>query len=76
MPGAQCTRSLVRAIVVEYAHEWSQRRTRCANDAMSVARYGLSMLAGHEVVSDPHRSERESIEASVTRQKLEKNRVR
>jgi hypothetical protein len=43
---------------------------------MSVARYGLSMLAGHEVVSDPHRSERERIEASVTRQNLKKKRVR
>jgi hypothetical protein len=28
MPGAQCTRSLVRARVVEYAHEYSQRRHR------------------------------------------------
>jgi len=28
MPGAQCTRSLVRAYGVEYAHEYSQRRHR------------------------------------------------
>jgi len=28
MPGAQCTRSLVRAGVVEYAHQYSQRRHR------------------------------------------------
>jgi hypothetical protein len=28
MPGAQCTRSLVRARVVKYAHEYSQRRHR------------------------------------------------
>jgi hypothetical protein len=28
MPGAQCTRSLVCAYVVEYAHEYSQRRHR------------------------------------------------
>ena len=28
MPGAQCTRSLVCAGVVEYAHEYSQRRHR------------------------------------------------
>ena len=28
MPGAHCTRSLVRAGVVEYAHEYSQRRHR------------------------------------------------
>ena len=28
MPGAQCTRSLVRAGVVKYAHEYSQRKHR------------------------------------------------
>jgi hypothetical protein len=28
MPGAQCTRSLVRAGVVKYAHQYSQRRHR------------------------------------------------
>ena len=28
MPGAQCTRSLVCALVLEYAHEYSQRRHR------------------------------------------------
>jgi hypothetical protein len=28
MPGAQCTRSLVRAGVVKYAHQCSQRRHR------------------------------------------------
>ena len=28
MPGAQCTRSLVRAGVVKHAHEYSQRRHR------------------------------------------------
>jgi hypothetical protein len=28
MPGAQCTRSLVRAVGSKYAHEYSQRRHR------------------------------------------------
>jgi hypothetical protein len=28
MPGAQCTRSLVCALVLEYAHEYSQLRHR------------------------------------------------
>jgi hypothetical protein len=41
MPGAQCTRSLVRAIGSEYAHEYSQRVHRISPAFPHAMVYGL-----------------------------------
>lgn len=43
---------------------------------MSGARYGLTMFAGSESMYDPERKTRESIEVTVTRQRLKKNGAR
>ena len=45
MPGAQCTRSLVCAGVVEYAHEYSQRRHRIHPAFPTQWFYGLYVLS-------------------------------
>jgi hypothetical protein len=45
MPGAQCTRSLVRARVVEYAHEYSQRRHRNRPAFPTQWFYGLYVIS-------------------------------
>jgi hypothetical protein len=41
MPGAQCTRSLVRAMGSEYAHEYSQRVHRISPAFPHAMVYGL-----------------------------------
>jgi hypothetical protein len=45
MPGAQCTRSLVCALVLEYAHEYSQRRHRIHPAFPTQWFYGLYVLS-------------------------------
>jgi hypothetical protein len=56
MPGAQCTRSLVCAGVVEYAHEYSQRRHRKHPAFPTQWFYGLYVLSLGTGLSCPHRS--------------------
>jgi hypothetical protein len=54
MPGVQCTRSLVRAIGVEHAHEYSQRRHRNHPAFPTQWFYGLwRALPGDEFVLPP-----------------------
>jgi hypothetical protein len=45
MPGAQCTRSLVRARLVKYAHEYSQRRHRIHPAFPTQWSYGLYVIS-------------------------------
>jgi hypothetical protein len=45
MPGAQCTRSLVRAIGSKYAHEYSQRRHRIHPAFPTQWSYGLYVIS-------------------------------
>jgi phage terminase large subunit len=47
-----------------------------ANHAMSAVRYGLDILAAAGTTYDPHQKERESVQVTVTRRKLQKNGAR
>ena len=49
---------------------------KCANHAMSAARYGFTTLAQAGSTFDPRREERTRIEVSVTRQRLTENQSR
>lgn len=49
---------------------------KCANHAMSAARYLLNTLAPPGSLYDPLRKDREQAQVSVTRQKLAKNQSR
>jgi phage terminase large subunit len=46
------------------------------NHLMSAARYGLTTLAASGTTYDPHAKEREAVQVSVTRRKLQKNGAR
>jgi hypothetical protein len=58
MPGAQCTRSLVCAGVVEYAHEYSQRRHRKHPAFPTQWFYGLYVISPGTGLSCPRHSRR------------------
>jgi hypothetical protein len=53
MPGAQCTRSLVCALVLEYAHEYSQRRHRIHPAFPTQWFYGLYVISPGTGLSCP-----------------------
>jgi hypothetical protein len=55
MPGAQCTRSLVCALVLEYAHEYSQRRHRKHPAFPTQWFYGLYVISPGTGLSCPRR---------------------
>ena len=49
---------------------------KCANHAMSAARYGLTTLAAAGSTYDPKREERERIQVAVTKRKMTENQSR
>src|SRR5712692_3797718 len=58
MPGAQCTRSLVRAIGSKYAHEYSQRRHRITSGIphamVLTVSFALSPVTSSFLPPSPH----------------------